>query len=823
MLYRKALLLTLWFLFSGITVSAQVSGQLEDSETGSPVVGANIQLLADSTKGTTTNEQGRFRLNISAFPTRFQISAVGYQTRVVTVFEPTADLRVMLVPATLESEPVIVEARRIPVTDIQEQTLPVTSISGEGLEIKSTTTAVDLLRAESGVFIQQTSIGQGSVYVRGRAGRDVLYLFNGLRMNPSFVRSGQNQYFGSIDPFSVQELDVFRGPVSVHYGSDALSGGVNIITEQAKFRKSETQRPWQAEVLGQTNVGGTGEYSAHGELDFRGDKLAIHLSGTIRDFSYYNMSNQTDQSLWFPYHDSKLEDASYQQYAYNLNARWKPDTQSVLSLDSYYNILPDAPRFDRMTMGYSIQSDPTPNSPRLAYFSNTSPMVFSAHSLSYTYQFERNWINEMSIRGAYHQLRDDRKSIGFDVPPSYPDNPLYREEPFALYDNNTSQQILGAIDITMEPHSDFTLRSGIDWGYDLISSNRFYDYHSSNGSLNTVTPLPAAPLNRYPDGSTYTRYGLFTQATYEPLSALMLQVGLRYSLSRADLAFEGRNTVRGYDPYQQSYDQLNGSLGALWKASSQWSVFANMSTGFRAPNVADLAELGSRRSEQFQTANINLLPEKSVNTDAGVRIHSSHVAAELTGFWLHYFDKIKRFPTGRIVDAQGNYLRDGSNITQSDEFVEVIARNATAMNLMGVELKANYDPQSTWKTGATFSYTHGTLINEDDSTQPVDRIPPANGWVWLSYEGISALSIRPQMRYTFAHRRISPDEKDDNRVSVEGTDGFINLQLIAQWKVNPDFTLTIKGDNLTNAAYREHASSLDGLARNVTFTLKMTL
>ena len=47
-------------------------------------------------------------------------------------------------------------------------------------------------------------------------------------MNPSFVRSGQNQYFGAIDPLLINKLDVYRGPVSVYYGSDALSGGVNI-------------------------------------------------------------------------------------------------------------------------------------------------------------------------------------------------------------------------------------------------------------------------------------------------------------------------------------------------------------------------------------------------------------------------------------------------------------------------------------------------------------------------------------------------------------------------------------------------------------------
>jgi outer membrane receptor for ferrienterochelin and colicin len=239
--------------------------------------------------------------------------------------------------------------------------------------------------------------------------------------------------------------------------------------------------------------------------------------------------------------------------------------------------------------------------------------------------------------------------------------------------------------------------------------------------------------------------------------------------------------------------------------------------------VADLAELGSRRSDQFQTANVNLKPEKSFNLDLGLAYSSSGWEARATGFWLHYLDKIKRFPTGRIVDNQGQFIRDGFATQDADEFIEVSAQNATAMDLIGAAANIEYSGNSEWQGGGTFSYVRGTLIDRDDSTQPVDRIPPANGWFWLSYSGLPDIKLRPQVRYALRHRRISPDEVGDNRVSMDGTDGFIKLQFIAQWQVNQDVSLTVKGDNLTNAAYREHASSLDGLARNVTFTLRLDL
>lgn len=819
----RAGLFLLFSLLLTVEAQAQISGDIYDADTEKPISGVYVRLMTDTSHGTTTDSNGEFRLSISTFPSRLQISILGYKSRIVTAFESSQHLRIALEPISIESEPLIVEAPRISASEQKRQTLPITTINAEDFISKSLTTAVDLLRAETGVFVQQTSVGQGSVYIRGRAGRDVLYLFNGMRMNPSFVRSGQNQYFGSVDPFSVAELDVFRGPVSVYYGSDALSGGVNVIPKQAEFLDDDTIQPFGATIIGQTNIGGTGEYSVHADLSYRSEKLAIRGGGTFRDYSYYNMSDQTDQRLWFPYTNSKLDDAEYQQYSYNLSAKWQLQPRSVLSLFSYYNVLPGAPRYDRMTMGYNIEADDTPTSPRLAYFSNTNPMVFSAHSLSFNHSYEDSWLQNLSIKAGYHLLRDDRKSTGYEIEPIYPDQPNFRAENFALFDNNTSSQVLASIDLTAKPRPDLSLRMGMDMGYDYITSKRYYDYTINGADFLDLLPLPDAPLPRYPNGSNYLRYGLFTHVDYDWSDRWHLQGGLRYAFFRADLAFEGANTVRGYDAYQQTYNQLTGSLGLLYDISKAWSLFSNVSTGFRAPNVADLSELGSRRSQQFQTANVDLNPEQSINTDLGIRLKNQNWSAELAGFWLHYFDKIKRFSTGRIVDGQGNYVRDGTSTASPDEFVEVIARNATAMDLFGTEFHAQWTNQQDWQAGATFSYTRGTLINTDDSTQPVDRIPPANGWLWVAFDGIKNFTFRPQLRYAFAHRRISPDEIDDARVSEDGTDGFVNLQFIASWQIDSAFTLILRGDNLTNTAYREHASSLDGMARNVTITLRAEL
>jgi outer membrane receptor protein involved in Fe transport len=141
------------------------------------------------------------------------------------------------------------------------------------------------------------------------------------------------------------------------------------------------------------------------------------------------------------------------------------------------------------------------------------------------------------------------------------------------------------------------------------------------------------------------------------------------------------------------------------------------------------------------------------------------------------------------------------------------------MDLLGVEFSGSYTNNDYIKTGLTFTYAWGNLINRDKTTEPVDRIPPANGIFYVDYTPTNKLSIRPQARYAFSHRRISPSEIDDNRISQNGTDGFVNLQLLVNFYPDEHFKIKLIADNLIDEAYREHSSSLDGMGRNLTISM----
>lgn len=808
---RKLLLLAL-IVVSPEIVFPQVTGFIVDEQNNNPVIGATLFFPALES-GTVTDKEGRFEFKLKSvkIPLEIRITAVGYRAKTLFLKNPEKELHIKLEPVIIQGKELFIEADRLSGSETDSRPIAVSRISSEDIQNSVQASAPELLRARPGVFIQQTSVGQGSVYVRGRAGRDVLYIYNGFRLNPGFVRSGQNQYFGSIDPFSTSEIDVYRGPVSVHYGSDALSGGIH-VKPIIKSYAGETQTGGQ--LLTRGNFGGTGEKTFNGQIFQRSQNYSLFLNGTFRDFNKYKMPGASDDNRLFPL-DNNLNNADYKFLSIQGAGRFRLSPTKNLTWVSFHSRLPEAPRFDRMILGFDIESETPPDRPRDGFFSNTAPLVLSAHSLSLQMSSNNRFISNAVIKAGFHHLKDDRLSIPFaeNDAPVFSANPEIRKSSFSLSDeketdNNRSNQWLLSSDFKSIIADEVILNWGADFNFDRISSRT-----AVNG---TESGLP-----RFPDGSEILSGGLFTHLNFSLSERITLETGLRFSWNRVDVPFEGIDTARGFDPLAQNFTKFTGSAGMRYNLNSFWDLTGNISTGFRAPNVADLSELGIRRSNQFQTANPDLNPEETLNIDFGAHLNRDNVSLSTHVFWLHYFKKIDRITTGNIVNRSGEVISQGDEITgDSEQFIEVQSANVGTMDVLGVELDSNIRLNRNLKSGFTFTYTWGETDQIEGGRVPVDRIPPANGMLFIDYNGLENFTFRPQIRYAFAHRRISPDEIADNRVSENGTDGFTNLQLVSAWQGVQNVDIRLIADNLLNRQYREHASSLDGLARNVTLSLK---
>jgi vitamin B12 transporter len=108
--------------------------------------------------------------------------------------------------------------------------------------------------------------GSTSVFVRGAASDQTLVLIDGIKAN-DMTSPGSGFDFGTLTVNEVERIEIIRGPHSVAYGSAAIGGVINIITQKGRGPFKGT---FQAE---------TGSFATNAaKLGFSGSQGALHYS-----------------------------------------------------------------------------------------------------------------------------------------------------------------------------------------------------------------------------------------------------------------------------------------------------------------------------------------------------------------------------------------------------------------------------------------------------------------------------------------------------------------------------------------------------------------
>ena len=137
-------------------------------------------------------------------------------------------------------------------------------------------TASEALLLTPGVFVQKTNHGGGSAFLRGLTGNQTLLLVDGIRLSNATMRYGPNQYFNTINVFSIEKVEVLRGSGSVQYGSDAIGGTIQAFSHGLHTAEKPI---WESTLL--TKIGTQGmEQSLHGGINYSSKKVAFRASVT---------------------------------------------------------------------------------------------------------------------------------------------------------------------------------------------------------------------------------------------------------------------------------------------------------------------------------------------------------------------------------------------------------------------------------------------------------------------------------------------------------------------------------------------------------------
>jgi len=129
-------------------------------------------------------------------------------------------------------EEIIVSATRYerPLSEIGSS---VSLISADDMKKAQTVFVQDILQSVPGLSLNQNGANGGvsSLRIRGASSAQTVVLIDGVQVN-DVASPGGAFNFAYLDPNGIEKIEVLRGPQSILYGSDAIGGVVNIITEE---------------------------------------------------------------------------------------------------------------------------------------------------------------------------------------------------------------------------------------------------------------------------------------------------------------------------------------------------------------------------------------------------------------------------------------------------------------------------------------------------------------------------------------------------------------------------------------------------------------
>jgi len=221
---------------------AQLSGTVLDSS-GAAVGGVEITGRIDGTASaaetkTVSSADGVYSLTVPAGRYRVSFGRAAFVRRDFVVELTAGHERKLDVGLKLErlSASVVVTAQAEP-TLADETTAPVSVITKEEIDSRQAVDLTDALLFTPGIAIGRTGPegGTASVFLNGGNSNFVKVLVDGAPINPP----GAAVDFSSVTLDNIDKVEVVRGAESALYGTDAVSGVIQLFTHRGETRVPE--------------------------------------------------------------------------------------------------------------------------------------------------------------------------------------------------------------------------------------------------------------------------------------------------------------------------------------------------------------------------------------------------------------------------------------------------------------------------------------------------------------------------------------------------------------------------------------------------------
>jgi outer membrane receptor protein involved in Fe transport len=671
----------------------------------------------------------------------------------------------------------------------EARTVPSSRLSRSELEERLPRSVPEALHYEPGVFVQQTGHGQASPFIRGRTGQQTLLLFDGIRLNNATWRQGPNQYLFTVDAGSLARLEVIRGGASTRYGSDAIGGVVHVrpLEPAVDVDRSAALRPRARLRAG----GADHEWSERFQLDAQLDPatqilvgVGFRRLGRLRSGGPVRspVTGEIPQVPAFEDDGKTMLGTGFRELTADVRAVRAVGRRRVVAAAYLYRQY-DAPRTDLCPAPYAPRDECLRYDEQfrtLAYVALEGPLGALSDArlaLSYQRQHERRVTDRPSARARLGG-RDDVDTFG----------------------------ALATFDLPLAATT--TLAGGADAYHDRVASIAWTQFTD-------LALTRFAPRGQYVAGASYLTTGAFVRVASRPWERLGARAGARAGLVRA---WAPADDASGSRPVDATYRAQAAEVALDLRAADWLGLVLSYDRSFRAPNLDDLTSR-QQTGPGFQFENPDLRPELADTVELGARLRLAWAQAEAWVFrsWVH--------------DAIARTLRASSDCPPATPQCQASWSRLQLVNLDqpatidGFEVSIRARPLEPLLLRANLSWAYGRGPNPQrppsDPTLPYARDVPLSRIAPLHGSAEARLSLPHDvwlgagLRWAAAQTRLAPSDQSDARIPFGGTPGFAVLDLRAGLRIERRFALTCVVENVGDAAYRVHGSSINGPGRGV--------
>ena len=790
-----------------------------DGVTGFPLEGVAL-FNSEKTKAIITNQEGKAPLSVFSEGDSLNIQFYGFET--LKIFLGTQEFKngvsMALEPKDQTLEEVILSVGRNAVTrkQIAEK---VAVIDAQTIELQRPSTGADLVGLSPGVRIQKSQGGGGSPVIRGFEANRILMVVDGVRMNNAIYRSGHLQNAITVNPNTVERVEVIYGSSSVAYGSDALGGVIHYYTKSPLINSKEKSRSSFSSDFSSANLGTVNSFST--ELSF--NKWASLTSISYSNFGDIRMGTRRAHGYanWglTPFYSENSRSAYQANPTLNENPNIQKNTaynqldlfqkflvklndENQLVFNFQYSNSSDIPRYDKLVEQRS-------GTLRYAeWFYGPQKRILIAPQLKLFPQ--KRFMNSGRITFAYQNIDESRNSRAFES--------FIRK----IQKENVQVWSLNG-DFEFELNQKHSFSYGFEGTFNEVRSFAFGKelivQQNEVVALKPSTPFPS----RYPSkGSTYYSFASFVNWIWDLNNELTVNFGMRFTNTNLEARWKEYYNINALlEAVNLDALALTQTLALTYRPTEkiQWNLI--LSNGFRNPNIDDVGKIRENNGI-LVVPNPFLYPEYAYNFELGIKRYFDQSKNYLS---LRGFSTLISRHIGRssYIIFSDTTTPDQATIRYNGEEVETYANNNLGNRyLYGGSLDGYYSLNTFLSLRGNFSFIQAV---KSEKYGPLPSISPAFGRIFIEYQKSNWLSY---LSFEFS------DNKNIEAYSIGGEDGLEETPLLSEnpllyagtpawselswlaqyrWKKSTSFRIAL--ENILDTHYRPFASGISAPGRNL--------